>query len=221
MKSRLVGLALLLCILAAGQAGAQGKGKVLMILRPGNQDAADFMLTAEAGVMLADLVQAGYAVDVATATGQPMAGPTVSVKATLRLSAVKAADYRGFILPCMAAGRSPIPPETVEVVRKALVLDRPIAAQNSAVLVLGQSGALRDKHFAIEADLASRIADGSYCGIGVVQDGNILTSGTCPLMAQELNKEGGSPLTALEPCPDCTRALTQKLVVLMSVGSGR
>jgi putative intracellular protease/amidase len=221
MRTRLVGLILLLCVIAIGQSGAQSKGKVLMILRPGNQDAADLMLTAEAAVMKSDLIEAGYAVVVATVTGQPMTGSTASIKANLRLSAVKAADYRGFILPCMAAGNSPVPPETIEVVRKALVLNRPIAAQNSAVLVLSQSGALRDRHFAIEADLASMIADGVYGGIGVVQDGNIVTSGTCPLMARELNKAGGSPLTAQEPCPDCTHALTQRLVTLMRAESGR
>ncbi len=38
MKTRVAGLAILICILVVGQSlGAESKGKVLMILRPGNQ----------------------------------------------------------------------------------------------------------------------------------------------------------------------------------------
>ena len=76
----------------------------------------------------------------------------------------------------MAAGGVPVPSEAIEVVRKALALRKPIAAQNSAVQILNQAGALKGMHFAIEADLASSVVGGAYSGIGVVQDGNIVTS---------------------------------------------
>jgi putative intracellular protease/amidase len=199
-------LTVLLVILVLGQslgAESRSKDKVLMVLRPGDQDAADLMLTKEVGVMKSTLNEAGYTVVVATVTGQPIKGPTVSLKPDLKLSNVQVADYRGFILPCMAAGGLPVPSEAVEVVKKAFGMRKPIAAQNSAVQVMSQSGALKGRHFAIAADLASSVAGGIYSGIGVVQDGNIVTSGTCPLMAEELNK------------PDGTVELVRKLIALM------
>jgi putative intracellular protease/amidase len=199
-------LTVLLVILVLGQSlGAEStsKGKVLMVLRPGDQDAADLMLTKEVGVMKSTLNEAGYTVVVATVTGQSVTGSTVSLKPDLKLSNVQVADYRGFILPCMAAGSLPVPSEAVEVVKKAFAMRKPIAAQNSAVQVMSQSGALKGRHFAIEADLASSVVGGIYSGIGVVQDGNMVTSGTCPLMAEELNK------------PDGTVELARKLIALM------
>ena len=51
--------------------------------------------------------------------------------------------------------------------------------------------------------MVSAVNDGTYSGIGVVQDGNLVTSGTCPLMAMQLGKPSG------------TQELTQKLVAMM------
>ena len=60
MKKRLPAILALLFVFAVGQSlGAQGKGKVLMILRPGDQDAADLMLTKEVGVMKSTLDATG------------------------------------------------------------------------------------------------------------------------------------------------------------------
>jgi putative intracellular protease/amidase len=203
MRIKPVALLAMLCAFAVGQAAAADKGKVLMVVRPGDQQIADLMLTKEVGAMKTTLSDAGYTVVVATLTGQPVKGSTVSLKPDLKLSDVKVADYRGLIVPCMAAGGAPAPSEAMEILKKALALGKPIAAQNSAVLMIGQAGALKGRHFAIEADLASSIAGGIYSGIGVVQDGNIVTSGTCPFMAQELKK------------PDGTVELTRKLIALI------
>jgi putative intracellular protease/amidase len=81
----------------------------------------------------------------------------------------------------------------VAIVKKAVALKKPIAAQNSAVMILYQAGGTRGKRFAVEADLASAVKDGTYGGIGVVRDGNLVTSGTCPLMAIQLGKPDGTP----------------------------
>jgi len=179
-----LGVFLLASTVFLSAAGAEGKGKVLMVLRDGNADAADFMLSQEAAVMKLTLEDAGYQVVVATVTGEPARGASFSLKADLKMADAQLADYKGLIVPCMAGGDSPIPPESVAIVRKAVAANKPIAAQNSAVLILTQAGATRGKRFAIEADMATAVKDGRYSGIGVVQDGNLVTSGTCPLMAE-------------------------------------
>jgi hypothetical protein len=198
-------LSVLLLAAAVGlsAAGAEGMGKVLMVLRQGDSEVADFMLSREAAVMKLTLESAGYSVVVATVNGEPARGSSMSLKADIKMANAQVADYRGLILPCMAAGDSPIPAESVAIVKKAMALKKPIAAQNSAVLILYQAGATRGRRFALEADLAPVVKDGTYGGIGVVQDGNLVTSGTCPYMAQQLAK------------PDNTPELTQMLIALM------
>jgi beta-lactamase regulating signal transducer with metallopeptidase domain len=201
----LFGLSVLLLggMVMLSAAGADSKGKVLMVLRDGYPGAADFMLSQEAAVMKLTLENAGYIVAVATVNGQAAKGESISLKADLKMAEANVADYKGLILPCMAGGDSPIPAESVEIVKKAMAMHKPIAAQNSAVLILSRAGATRGKRFSIEADLASSVKDGTNAGIGVVQDANLVTSGTCPYMAMQTGK------------PDGTPELTQKLIVLM------
>ncbi len=184
---------LLVSTIALSAAGMESKGKILMVIRNGDPDAADFMLSQEAAVMKLRLESSGYAVVVATVDGQPARGSSFSLKADLKMADVQVADYKGFIIPCMAAGDSPIPPESVQIVKKAMAMKKPIAAQNSAVFILSQAGATKGRRFAIEADLASWVKDGTYSGIGVVQDANLVTSGTCPYMAAQLGKPDGTP----------------------------
>lgn len=198
-----VSVLLLAAAVGLSAAGAEGKGKVLMVLRDGNSEVADFMVSQEAAVMKMTLEEAGYLVAVATVSGEPLRGSSMSLKADLKMADAQVADYRGLVVPCMAAGDSPIPSESVTILKKAMALKKPIAAQNSAVLILYQAGALKGKRFALEADMAPSVKDGTYGGIGVVQDGNLVTSGTCPLMAREVAK------------PDCTPELMQKFVALI------
>ena len=214
MKTKFFGLAVLLCILAAGQSlGAESKGKVLLILHPlGSGDAGtavvDYMIIKEFGVMKATLEDAGFTVVVASVNGQPMQGKTISVAPDIKLSDVQVADYKGLIVPCMNAGT--IPDESVQVVKEALAQGKPIAAQNGAVRVLSLADGLKRKNFAISAYFATGDGKqwfnwdgGKYVGDGVVQDGNIVTSGICPTMAKYVKT------------PDGTRELTQKLIALM------
>jgi putative intracellular protease/amidase len=201
-KTSLFGLTVLLCLLLVGQSlVAESRGKVLMILRFGDQETADYMLIKEFGVMKTTLEDAGFTVVVATVTGLPVQGRTVSVKPDLKLSEVQAADYQGFILPCMISFE--IPPQSIEIVKEALAQGKPIAAQNMAVVILGKAGALKGKHFAIGTGFVPYVKDGTYDGIGVVQDGNIVTSGTCPEEALQLRK------------PDGTLELTKEFIALM------
>jgi len=126
----------------------------------------------------------------------------------LKLPDVQVADYKGIIVPCMNAAA--IPNESVQIVKDALAQGKPIAAQNGAVRVLSLADGLKGKNFAISSFFATGDGKqwfnwdgGTYRGIGVVQDGNIITSGTCPGEAKWQKK------------PDGTLELTQKLIALM------
>jgi hypothetical protein len=87
MKSRILGLMMLFCFLAAGQTlGAESKGKVLMILRTsGTTDPGltDFMLAKEEQVMKAMLNEAGFDVVTATASGELVKGSVASLQPDL------------------------------------------------------------------------------------------------------------------------------------------
>ena len=207
VRKVVLGFMILLCFLVAGQAfGVESKGAVLLILHPlgtGNQgrDVIDYMMIKEFGMMKATLNDAGFIVVVATVDGQLVQGRTISVTPDLKLSDVQVADYKGVIVPCMNAGT--IPEESVKVVKEVLAQGIPIAAQNGAVRVLAMAGGLKGKSFATSQFFKNIEKDGTYCGDGVVQDGNIVTSGICPTTAKMVKK------------PDTTLELTQKLIALM------
>jgi hypothetical protein len=54
---------------------------------------------------------------------------------------------------------------------------------------------LKGKKYAIfsEPDNDVRFAGAAYSGRGVVQDGNIITSGTCPFIAKQESATDGTP----------------------------
>ena len=105
---------------AFGQSGR----KVLMIPREGYSTDLDLMIKMEVGVMTILLKGAGFEVDIATTSGQPILGPTQKIEKVMRLSEVNLDNYVGVIMPCMAVGTFPGPPvspEAVAIVKKALV----------------------------------------------------------------------------------------------------
>ena len=148
--------------------------------------------------MVSLLEKAGLKVVVATVTGQPLVGSTTTLKPDLKLADVKVEDYAGFIVPCMGSPASNLGPDAVEIVKKAAALGKPIAAQLRGIGVLYQAGVLNGKQFAMLAGFENHIPEGIYKGEGVVQDGNIITSGICP-------GEAGRK-------PDGTSELTKKLI---------
>lgn len=119
-----------------------------------------------------------------------------NLKPDLKISEVSVSNYAGFILPCMAAGASPPAPETVEMVKKALAEGKPVAAQFNAVRTLAKAGVLVDKKYAFlrEVDVTEfpDFKGALYAGSGVIQDGNIITSGVCPYAARESGIEHGT-----------------------------
>jgi putative intracellular protease/amidase len=129
------------------------------------------------------------------------------------LANVKKEDYVGYIMPCMAVGGIPGPPvapEAVEIVKYAIAEGKPVAAQFGSVIILAQAEVLKGKKYAYFSDplkttsyrkiTDSRFVEAVYSGRGVVQDGNIITSGTCPFLER---------LTGL---PEGTAKLTQAFI---------
>jgi putative intracellular protease/amidase len=188
-------IAMILASMAVGVALVHGEPspKVLLIPREGGSADIELMLTKEIGVMVATLEKAGFEVVVATALGVPIAARTTTLRPDLKLADVKVADYAGFILACKAVGLfpgAPQPAEAVAIVKQAVAQGKPVAAQLGAVGVLAEAGVLKGKRYAFLEDPLTethghgkdiRFTAAIYSGYGVVQDGNIITSGVCPL----------------------------------------
>src|SRR5271157_3934868 len=88
----------------SSQAFGQSGSKVLMIAREGYSSDMDLMIKMEVGVMTLLLKNAGFVVDIASTSGQPILGPTQKIEKVSRLSEIKLDDYAGVIMPCMAVG---------------------------------------------------------------------------------------------------------------------
>jgi putative intracellular protease/amidase len=196
---------------------AQDARKVLIIPREGYSQDLDLMITKELGVMTSIIKEAGYKTTIATASGMAIISPAATIKPDLILSAVKVDDYAGVIMPCMAVGMYPGPPvspETVSIVKQALAAGKPVAAATGSVIILADAGLLKGKAYAYYGNplettatrtrTDSRFTGGIYKGEGVVQDGNIITSGACPYMAKVANLK------------DCTTEIANVFVASLS-----
>ena len=141
------------------------------------------------------LKKAGFQVDIATTSGTPIIGPTEKIEKVLRLVDTTLDDYKGVIMPCMAVGGFPGPPvspEAVVIVKKALADGKPVAASTFAVTILADAGLLKGKKYAFPRDPLKtdenfkltdlRFEGADYGGLGVIQDGKIITSVACAWM---------------------------------------
>jgi putative intracellular protease/amidase len=88
-------------------------------------------------------------------------------------------------------------------VKEAAAQGLPIAAQTSGVLILGDAGVLDGRQYALYSDFVPLVTGGTPKGDGVIQDGNIITSGICPFMGKQLAR------------PDGTAELTQKMITAL------
>jgi putative intracellular protease/amidase len=198
MRNSITAVALALAMLSF--VTAQQKGKVLMIVSEGESADLEMALTKEVGVMKSLLQEAGFDVVVSTASKRPLAAGAAKLNPDLKLGDVKVADYKGFIMPCMFTGASPLPPEGTAIVKEAVAKGKPLAAQTGSVVLLARAGVLSGKKYAIEKSWVEEnpvLKDSIYSGEGIVQDGRIITSGICPLTAknQGLPDDGTSKLT--------------------------
>ena len=178
---------------------AQDTPKVLLFITDGSPE-LEFMLTKEVGVMKKILEQSGIKVDIATVSGESISTGSVKLDTVLKLANVNTDDYSGFILPCMGVKERRDVPEMSAIVEKAVEAGKPVAAQLGGVKYLARAGVLKGKKysFRVEVDLnmAPEFKGGIYSGTGIVQDGNIITSGVCPLWSRrEGLKDGTSGLT--------------------------
>jgi putative intracellular protease/amidase len=179
--------------------------KVLMYIQDNSMDLG-FMLTNEVMKMKDILEQSGFDVDVATISGETIKTGSMIVIPDVKLSKVNINKYSGFIMPCMAVNDSIVTPEEKSFVKKIVTEGKPVAAQTGAVLILAKAGVLNGKKYAFreidtsDPDRPGEFKTGIYNGVGVVQDGNIITSGTCPMMAKQTGK------------PDGTAEMTSRLI---------
>jgi putative intracellular protease/amidase len=182
-------LTLVMAFMSISGLHSQESNKVLLFIRDGSPD-LEFMLKEEVGVMKETLEAAGFKVDIATLTGEPISAGSVKLKPDLKLNDVSVLDYDGFILPCMAT-ESPIPDEVVMLVKE--VTSKPIAAQLGSVQILAKAGLLEGKKYASAMKFDDPYFEGSVLtGRGVVKDGNIITSGVCPYMATSDEMDDGT-----------------------------
>ncbi|MBN1836436.1 MAG: DJ-1/PfpI family protein [Spirochaetales bacterium] len=159
-------------------------------MRPGSAD-AELMLTKEVGVMMGMLEEAGLRVVVATPFGTPIKSASAVLESDLLLEDVEVSRYAGFLLPCMAAGApGVIEKRAVEMVKEAVAQGKPVAAQYGSVFTLARAGLLEGRAYAYEY---STFPEGTCGGTGVVQDGLVITSGTCPHKAREKGRPDGTP----------------------------
>jgi putative intracellular protease/amidase len=171
------------------------KLKVLLFIQDNSMDLG-YMLTNEVGTMKQILEQSGFIVEIATISGETLKTESMTIKPDLKLSEVEISKYSGFMIPCMAANDTIVTPDEKSFVRKIVNNNKPLAAQTGGVFILAKAGVLKGKKFAMETGLIELIPEfknGIFSGAGVVQDGNIITSGTCPMMAKTYGAKDGTP----------------------------
>ena len=183
--------------------------KILLILpNVADPNYLDTVLNKEVSVMKSMLEKANFKIVAASTDGLPIKGSTVTFTPDLKLSDVKADDYIGVIVACMGSGEpTPKPHEAVLIVKQAITRGKPVAASHSAVTILAEAGVLASKRYAFRIDAHPRysgFAGAIYSGMGVVQDGNIITCGICP---QASGDQG---------LPDCTNELTQAFITALT-----
>jgi putative intracellular protease/amidase len=166
--------------------------KVLIYVKEDSEQLA-YMLTNEVGKMKEILKGAGFDVITASISGEILKDGSVTFKPDLMFGKVKIDDYDGIIIPCMVSGSTPS--IVVNLVKEAISKGKPVAAQAGGVSILAKAGLLKGKKFALNVN-PSDITDfdgGIYSGTGIVQDGNIITSGICPWMAKDPTLQDGTP----------------------------
>jgi putative intracellular protease/amidase len=191
-------IALILMVMIILPSFQTANTKVLMYIQDNSMD-LNFMLTNEVAKMKQILEQAGFEVDIASISGEILKTESMTVKPDIILSKVNIRKYSGFIVPCMAPKDTIVTQQEKNFIKEVVKEGKPLAAQTSAVLILAEACVLYGKKFAMEENLINlspEFKNAVYSGIGVVQDGNIITSGTCPMMAKMTGiKEGTAELT--------------------------
>jgi len=171
-------------------------GKVLLIAKDGVSADLDYMLTNEVDVMTQMLEEAGFEVMVASPSGQPLAGDEHTLTPDLSLADVRMSDFDGIIMPCMAMEEDVKIPELETLIKEAVAAGKPVAAQLGSVVHLARAGVLEGKKFAYVEEWVSDVPDLEgldFGGPGVVDEGDVITSGVCPYAARSLGATDTTP----------------------------
>jgi putative intracellular protease/amidase len=178
-------------------------GKVLLIAKDGESADLDYILTHEVGVMTSMLEEAGFEVVVASPSGQSLAGEEHTLTPDLSLAEVSTGEFDGIIMPCMAMEEEAQVPALEALIKETVAAGKPVAAQLGSVVQLARAGVLDGKKFAYVEEWIPNVpelAGLDYGGPGVVEEGNVISSGVCPWAAQALDAE------------DTTTALTSAFI---------
>lgn len=190
-------LTLVMAFMSISDLHSQESNKVLLIIRDGSGD-LEFMLKKEVKIMKETIEKAGFKVEIATLSGEPISVGSVRLKPDLKISDVSVQDYEGFILPCLAVDDRVVPPQKEIVTLIKEVEDKPIAAQLGSIKILAKAGLLKDKKYASAIEFSDPYFESStLSGAGVVKDGNIITSGICPFMARRDEIQDGTEELAI------------------------
>jgi len=196
-KYKVLSILLILFLSAGFQqiAVAKDAPKILLFITDGSPE-LEFMLTREVLVMKQMIEESGFKVDIATVSGVPISVGSVKLDTVLMLADVNTDEYSGFLLPCMGVDKKDVP-GMVAIVKKAVEAGKPVAAQFGGIEYLAKAGVLRGKKYSygveVDLDAAPDFKGGIYSGTGIVQDGNIITSGVCPLFSREEGLNDGTP----------------------------
>jgi len=173
--------------------------KVLLFVTDGSRD-LELMIKREVLAMKDLLEKSNLEVDIATLTGERIAVDTVVVIPDLKLVNVNVSEYEGYMFPCMAPPWDKIYEpnnEVISFIKEAYQEGKPMASQTLSVADFAKAGILVNRKYAftIDPDLDEypEFQGGIYSGEGVIQDGLIITSGTCPWKAREYGKPDGTP----------------------------
>jgi putative intracellular protease/amidase len=174
--------------------GCASKRPLVLLIARETSDNMTLMIEKEVKPIIQKLTEAGYAVTVASESGTKLKTENAQLEVNKKLSNVTVKDYVGVVVPCMAAGgtEKEIPQSAVQIVADAGKAGLPLAAQQSGVRILGLAGVLTGKDYAIAEGPENLIPGANYKGMGVVRDGMVVTSGTCPFMAAEYGMKDGT-----------------------------
>ncbi len=180
--------------------------KVLLFITEGSRD-PELMLTEEVLVMKTMLEHANLEVVITTISGDLISAGSTQINPDVKLNDVDITEYSGFVFPCMAPPMERLNnqiPEVVSFVKSITTEDKPLAAQTISIDLIAEAGLLENKKYAFtfepDLEMYPSFEGGIFSGEGVVQDGNIITSGTCPWKTKAFGKPHG------------TRKLTQLLI---------
>ena len=187
-----ISLMLSIC-LSPKSASAETVDKVLMIIKEIHGSAElQFLENNEVFLMKHSLEEAGFLVEIASASGRTFLKGNLTLESDFKLSEVVIGDYNGFMITCSALGvntsldRKQVPafgeayskPEEVAIAKQIVDSGKPVAAQDRAVIILAEAGVLEGKKYSYKHEL--QIGNAIYGGQGIVRDGNIITYAYCP-----------------------------------------